>query len=153
MKAVVQRVQFARVKVQTAPGQQEDSGAIEKGLLTLLGVGHGDTEKEVDWLINKIVKLRIFEDENGKMNKSLQDIGGAHLLVSQFTLFADCSSGNRPSFTGAADLKTAEALYEKAIALSRQLGVKTEQGRFRADMKVELLNDGPVTIILDTNEN
>lgn len=145
MKAVVQRVSSAQVVV-----DGEIVGTIGRGVLTLLGVGNGDTEKELEWLISKILKLRIFEDGAGKMNLSLQDIGAEHLIVSQFTLYGDARKGNRPSFVDAAPPETARILYEKALKLSQAQGVKTEGGRFQADMKVTLVNDGPVTILLDT---
>jgi D-tyrosyl-tRNA(Tyr) deacylase len=125
-------------------------GEIGPGLLTLLGIRQGDTEREADWLIKKIVGLRIFEDDAGKMNRSLIDTGGQHLIVSQFTLWADASKGNRPSFIEAARPETALPLYEKAVTLSRELGVPTSQGRFQASMVVSLENDGPVTILLDS---
>lgn len=144
MKAVIQRVQSASV---TVDGKMISS--IEKGFLTLLGVAKGDTEEQLQKLITKIVALRIFPDENGKMNLSLKDIGGSHLIVSQFTLLGDASKGNRPSFIGAESPDIAEKLYEKALALSAAQGIPTFGGQFGADMKVQLLNDGPVTMIIE----
>lgn len=144
MKAVVQRVQRASV---TVDGKKISD--IEKGYLTLLGVAKGDSEEQLQKLIAKIVALRIFPDENGKMNLSLKDIGGSHLIVSQFTLLGDASKGNRPSFIGAESPEIANRLYEKALELSRAQGVPTCGGVFGADMKVELLNDGPVTLIVE----
>jgi len=144
MKAVIQRVQHAEVKV-----GGETVSRIEQGILTLLGVEVGDSEGVLSKMMQKICELRIFEDEAGKMNRSLLDIGGAHLIVSQFTLAGDCSSGRRPSFTGAEKPDRAKGLYERAIEVSGALGVRTVGGVFQADMKVSLLNDGPVTFILE----
>ncbi|MDG0817505.1 D-aminoacyl-tRNA deacylase [Bdellovibrio svalbardensis] len=144
MKAVVQRVLRASV---TVDGEQISS--IDKGLLTLLGVAKGDTEEQLQKLIQKITSLRIFPDESGKMNLSLKDIGGAHLIVSQFTLLGDTAKGNRPSFIGAETPDLAESLYNKSLEISRAQGIETKGGAFGADMKVELLNDGPVTLIIE----
>ena len=144
MKAVVQRVQSASVTVE---GMKVSS--IEKGFLTLLGVAKGDTEEQLRKLIQKITALRIFPDAEGKMNLSLADIQGEHLIVSQFTLLGDASKGNRPSFIGAEAPDKAKALYEKALQISIEAGIKTQGGVFGGDMKVELLNDGPVTLILE----
>lgn len=145
MRALVQRVKHAQVKV-----GGEVIGKIDSGLLTLLGAGQGDTEQDVEWIIQKILKLRIFEDSAGKMNLSLSDVKGSHLIVSQFTLYGDCSKGNRPSFVDALPPEPAKALYEKALKLSQDLGVSTEGGQFQAHMEVTLLNDGPVTLWLES---
>lgn len=148
MKALLQRVQHASVTVDGQPISQ-----IGPGLLVLLGVGPEDTEKEAAFLADKAARLRIFQDENDKMNLSLLDVDGEMLVVSQFTLYADCRKGKRPSFTGAAAPAHADALYETFQACVRELGVKkVGHGVFGADMKVDLLNDGPVTIMLDTQE-
>jgi D-tyrosyl-tRNA(Tyr) deacylase len=144
MKAVVQRVQHASVTV-----DGKEISRIGKGFLTLLGVAKGDNEEQLQKLIGKIAALRIFPDQDGKMNLSLKDISGEHLIVSQFTLLGDASKGNRPSFIGAEAPALAEALYNKALELSRDQGLVTYGGQFGADMKVEILNDGPVTLILE----
>jgi D-tyrosyl-tRNA(Tyr) deacylase len=144
MKAVIQRVREAEVVVE---GQSVSK--IGPGILTLLGVEKGDDSARLEKLIRKIVELRIFEDEAEKMNLSLQDKRGQHLIVSQFTLAGDCSSGRRPSFIGAERPELAKPLWEKAIAFSRSLGVDTAGGIFQADMKVSLVNDGPVTFVLE----
>ena len=145
MRALLQRVNSASVTV-----NGEVVGRIGPGILTLLGIGRGDTEKEAEWIVQKISKLRIFEDADGKMNHSLADVGGGHLLVSQFTLYGDCTQGNRPGFSEAALPEEARALYEKALEISRRIGLPTEGGRFQSDMKVDLQNDGPVTLWIDT---
>lgn len=148
MKAVIQRVTHASVKV-----DGETVGSCGQGFLILLGVMAGDDEKEADKLVNKTVNLRIFEDENGKMNLSSLDIGGEMLVVSQFTLCADCTHGRRPSFTLSAPPDEANRLYEYFVRRLKENGIShVETGVFGADMKVELLNDGPVTIILDSSE-
>lgn len=147
MKAVVQRVSRCSVTV-----DDRLVGSIGKGLLVLLGVADSDTEKELDYLADKIIGLRIFEDGQGKMNLSLQDVEGELLVVSQFTLFGDCKKGRRPSFTGAGKPEHANVLYERFLCRAEELGVQVQRGVFGADMKVELLNDGPVTLILDTDE-
>lgn len=148
MKAVIQRVKYASVKI-----DGEISGACEQGFLILLGVQNGDTKEDADKLLKKIPVLRIFEDENEKMNLSLLDVNGEALVVSQFTLLADCSHGRRPSFTNSAPPAEANALYEYFVQGMKDAGVsKVETGEFGADMKVELLNDGPVTILLDSKE-
>lgn len=147
MKAVIQRVTFADVKV-----DGEVVGKIEKGFMILLGVVEGDTTKEADYLAKKTAAMRIFEDENGKMNLSLLDTDGECLVISQFTLCADCKKGNRPSFINSAKPDEANKLYEYFIEKLKENGVKkVEKGIFGADMKVSLLNDGPVTIILDSD--
>ncbi len=144
MRAVIQRVKSAEVVV-----DGQTVSRIEGGILTLLGVFKGDDETKLEKLIRKIVELRIFEDQAGKMNLSLQDIRGSHLIVSQFTLAGDCSSGKRPSFTDAERPEQAKPLYEKGIEISKSLGVPTYGGIFQADMKITLVNDGPVTFVLD----
>lgn len=145
MRAVVQRVTRAQV---TSEG--ELTGAIGAGLCVLVGVGQGDTEADAAALADKIVKLRIFEDNAGKMNLSLLDVGGALLAVSQFTLYGDTSKGRRPSFVAAMDPGGAERLFERFCAACRDLGVTVATGRFRTHMSVELVNDGPVTLWLET---
>jgi D-tyrosyl-tRNA(Tyr) deacylase len=144
MRAVIQRVSKADVRV-----NDEVVSEIKGGILTLLGVAKNDTEEQMRKIIQKIAELRIFEDENGKMNRSLLDTGGSHLIVSQFTLAGDTSSGRRPSFVNAERPELAKALYEKAIDFSKGLGVPTTGGIFQADMKITLVNDGPVTFVLD----
>ena len=144
MKLVIQRVKRASVEV-----NKEIVGKIEQGFLVLLGVGPEDTKENADFLIQKLIKLRVFGDENGKMNLSLKDINGELLIVSQFTLYADCTGGNRPSFTNAAKPDKANELYEYFIKECKKENIKVEHGIFGADMKVELLNDGPVTILLE----
>jgi D-tyrosyl-tRNA(Tyr) deacylase len=145
MRAVVQRVRHAEVAVDGAV-----VGRIAAGWLVLLGVGPADTQKEVDWLADKVANLRAFGDDAGKMNRSVQDVGGSVLVVSQFTLYGDCRQGRRPSFTGAAHPAVAEPLYEAFVVALKALGVPVETGRFAADMQVSLLNDGPVTFVIDT---
>jgi D-tyrosyl-tRNA(Tyr) deacylase len=144
MRLVVQRVKNAEVKV-----DGKITGSIEKGFLVLLGVTHTDTKETADYLVKKLCKLRIFEDENEKMNLGLKDVGGSLLIVSQFTLYADCSEGNRPSFINAAKPDMANELYEYFCNKCKEQDIKVEKGIFGADMKVSLLNDGPVTIILE----
>lgn len=145
MRAVIQRVKSATVRVQ---GQVV--GEIGPGLLTLLGVASGDSEQDAEQLVSKILKLRIFEDDAGKMNLSLLDKKFQHLIVSQFTLIADTQKGNRPSFIEAAPPEVAKNLYERTLALSRAQGVVTQGGEFQAHMEVSLLNDGPVTFVLES---
>ncbi len=145
MRAVIQRVSQAQVVV-----DGQEISRIGKGIVTLLGVMAGDDEAKVKKLMQKIVELRIFEDDAGKMNRSLLDIGGEHLIVSQFTIVGDCSSGRRPSFTDAEKPERAKELYELALRVSRELGVPPKGGIFQADMQVSLTNDGPVTFILET---
>ena len=148
MRALLQRVTYASVTV-----EGELISKTGEGLLILLGVGPEDTEKEADFLADKCANLRIFHDENGKMNRSLLDVKGDALVVSQFTLYADCKKGRRPAFTGAAGPDKANALYEYFLAQMAQKDIgQVGHGVFGADMKVELLNDGPVTIMLDTDE-
>ena len=145
MKALVQRVGYARVKV-----AGETVGEIGAGLLILLGVGADDTEKEAAFVADKCANLRIFEDDAGKMNRSLIDTGGAALVISQFTLYGDASHGRRPSFSAAAPPELAEPLYLKFVELMKNAGVPVATGRFRAEMAVELCNDGPVTIMVES---
>ena len=144
MKVVLQRVTKASVDV-----DGKTVGEIGNGLLVLLGVGQGDTEKDCERLAEKIVNLRIFSDENDKINLSLKDIDGELLIVSQFTLYADCKKGHRPNFLNAAKPDEANRLYECFIRICREKVPKVESGIFGADMKVSLLNDGPFTIILE----
>ena len=144
MKFVIQRVKNAQVDI-----NNKDVAKIDNGFLVLIGITHKDTKDIADYLVKKLINLRVFEDENGKMNLSLNDINGSLLLVSQFTLYADCSSGNRPSFTDAAKPDFANELYEYIIDECKKRIDKVETGVFGADMKVSLINDGPVTIILE----
>lgn len=148
MKTVIQRVKYANVKV-----DGKIIGECKQGFLILLGVQNGDTKEDAQKLIKKIPVLRIFEDENAKMNKSLLDISGEVLVVSQFTLIADCSHGRRPSFSDSAPATQANELYKYFVELLRNSGISSVQtGEFGADMQVELVNDGPVTILLDSKE-
>jgi D-tyrosyl-tRNA(Tyr) deacylase len=147
MRAVVQRVRRAAVVI-----EGETIAAIEHGLLVLLGVTTADTRADVQWLAEKTANLRIFNDEDGKMNLSVADVGGSLLVVSQFTLYGDCRKGRRPSFIAAAPPETAVPLYEAFVDALRSLGLPVQTGRFGAMMQVELVNDGPVTLILDTKE-
>ena len=144
MKLVVQRVKNASVEV-----EGKKVGSIEKGYLVLLGVTHTDTKETADYLVKKLCNLRVFEDENGKMNLNIKQVGGSLLIVSQFTLYGDCTEGNRPSFTNAAKPEMANELYEYFCDKCLENNIKVERGIFGADMKVRLLNDGPVTIILE----
>ena len=144
MKLVIQRVKQASVMV-----EGKVVGEIEKGFLILVGVTHTDTQENADYLAKKLCALRIFEDENGKMNLSVKDVGGSLLIVSQFTLYANCNNGNRPSFIEAARPELAEPLYEYFCSKCEEQNVKVQKGIFGADMKVNLLNDGPVTLILE----
>lgn len=147
MRAVVQRVRVASVEV-----ERQIVGKIGRGLLVFLGVCDADTQADVEYLAQKMMGLRIFEDEAGKMNLSLGDIRGELLVVSQFTLYGDCRKGRRPSFDGAGKPKHAKALYEALIRACRDGGFKTEHGIFGADMQVSLQNDGPVTLLLDSKK-
>ncbi len=144
MRLLIQRVQNAKVVV-----ENETVGEIKKGFLVLCGITHSDTKVQADYLANKLCNLRVFEDENQKMNLSLKDVSGELLIVSQFTLYGDCTSGNRPSFTEAAKPEQANELYEYFMEKCKAQNVKVEKGIFGADMKVSLLNDGPVTIMLE----
>lgn len=145
MRAVVQRVTESRVTV-----KDRTTGAIGRGLLVLLGVAREDTEADADYLGDKIINLRIFEDEAGKMNRSLLDTGNEMLVVSQFTLLGDCRKGRRPSFIQAADPETASRLYAYFVSRVRQEGLTVQTGEFGAMMAVSLVNDGPVTLIMDS---
>ena len=145
MRAVLQRVSRATVSV-----GDEVTGEIGLGLLVLLGVGTGDTRAEADYLVGKIIGLRIFEDAAGKMNLAVADVGGAVLVVSQFTLYGDVRRGKRPSFDAAAPPEQARELYEYFVEKIRAAGLRCETGRFRETMRVELVNEGPVTILLDS---
>lgn len=148
MRIVVQRVKKASVKI-----EDKIQGKIEQGFLVLLGITSTDSRKDVDYLVKKVCNLRIFEDENGKMNLSLKNINGELLIISQFTLYGDCTEGNRPSFIEAAKPDIAIPLYEYFIQECKKNIEKVETGVFGADMKVELLNDGPVTIIIDSKKD
>src|SRR5512137_1831155 len=144
MRAVVQRVSRAAVRI-----DGETVGAIGRGFVVLAGFAPTDAEPALGWMAEKLAGLRVFGDAEGKMNLGIADIGGAMLVVSQFTLYGDASKGRRPSFIGAAPPEQAEALYDRLVALLRERGVRTETGRFRAMMEVELVNDGPVTLLLE----
>ena len=148
MRAVIQRVTRAKVLVGA-----EITGQIGFGLLVLLGVGAGDTQSDADYLAEKVVGLRVFEDDSGKMNRSVVEVGGAVLAVSQFTLYGDVRRGKRPSFDAAAPPERARELYEYFVERVRAAGVRCETGRFQAMMEVELVNDGPVTILLDSGKS
>ena len=145
MRIVLQRVDHASVTV-----DEKVIGKIQRGFLLLVGVTHDDAIEDMEYLVRKIVQMRIFEDEEGKLNRSIQDIGGEILSVSQFTLYAETKKGNRPSFSKAAPGDVAIEMFEQFNGLLRETGVPVETGQFGADMKVELLNDGPVTILLDS---
>lgn len=147
MRFVVQRVQHASVKIDGTI-----HGKINKGFMVLIGVGQNDSEAIADKMVQKLINMRIFEDENGKTNLALKDVGGELLLISQFTLYANCKKGNRPSFIEAGSPDMAEQLYQYIICKCREEISVVEEGKFGADMKVELLNDGPFTVILDSAE-
>ncbi|MFM7040417.1 MAG: D-aminoacyl-tRNA deacylase [Planctomycetaceae bacterium] len=147
MRAVVQRVSEASVTVDGSV-----TGQIGRGFLVLLGISHGDTQKDVVWMATKIAGLRVFEDPEGRMNLGLADVGGAVLLVSQFTLYGDCRKGRRPSFIEAARPEVAVPLYQAVAAELRGSGLQVETGKFQAHMDVRLLNDGPVTLLLDSTQ-
>ncbi len=144
MKLVIQRVTHAKVTV-----EGKVTGEIEKGFLVLVGIKQGDTKQQADYLVRKLCNLRVFSDENGKMNLSIKDVNGSLLIVSQFTLYGDCKDGNRPSFIQAAKPDEAIPLYEYFCDKCSENEIKVEKGIFGADMKVELLNDGPVTIVIE----
>lgn len=148
MKIVLQRVKHAQVNI-----DNNTVGKINEGLLLFIGIGNNDNESIADRLVKKVCNLRIFEDENKKMNKSIKDIGGELLVVSQFTLYADCKNGNRPSFTNACEPNKANEIYEYFKSKCMEEVKIVESGVFGADMKIELLNDGPVTIILEEEQN
>ena len=147
MKAVVQRVSRAQVSV-----DNKIIGIIGGGLVALIGIAAGDEQADIDYLLNKVINLRVFADTEGKFNLSLLDTGGALLLISQFTLIADTRKGRRPSFTGAAPPDLAEKLFDDFVAEAKKAGVAVATGRFQAHMQVELVNDGPVTIMLDSRD-
>ena len=147
MKFVIQRVKNASVEV-----EGKTVGKINQGFLVLIGITHDDTKETADALIKKLINLRVFADEDYKMNLSIKDIKGELLLISQFTLYADCKKGNRPSFTNSAKFEIANELYNYIVDECKKTDIKVQTGAFGADMKVNLLNDGPVTIILDSNE-
>lgn len=147
MRAVVQRVIQAKVSV-----ENEDIGKIDKGLLIYLAVGENDEEKDLEYMVNKIVGLRIFEDENGKMNLSVKDIEGQVLVISQFTLYGDVRKGKRPNFMASAKADKAEKLYEEFIELVKKEDIVVQNGKFAAHMEVDYINDGPVTILLDSDK-
>ena len=147
MRAVLTRVRSASVEI-----DGKIVGQIGQGFLILLGVGPEDTEEKCRYLCEKALGLRVFEDENGKMNRSLEDVGGQVLVVSQFTLYGNCRKGRRPSFTDAADPELGNRLYEKFLSVCEELGYPPQHGQFGADMKVASVNDGPVTLILDTDQ-
>ena len=147
MRAVIQRVSRASVTV-----DQQVVGQIGRGFLVLLGVSESDSQEDVNWIAAKIIGLRVFEDDGGQMNLALADVGGAILVVSQFTLYGDCRKGRRPSFVAAARPEKARALYQSVVAELKGQGVRVETGTFQAHMDVDLLNDGPVTMLLDSNK-
>ena len=144
MRVVLQRVKYAKVSV-----DGKVAGQIDKGYLLLLGIGPADTKETAEKMLDKIIKLRLFEDENGKMNLNINDVGGKILTVSQFTLYADCRKGTRPGFSEAAEPRLANEMYEYFLSLCAEKTGCSEHGIFGADMQVELLNDGPVTIFLE----
>ena len=144
MKFIVQRVNKSQVEV-----EEKIVGKIDRGFMVLIGITHNDTKEIADFLVRKLINLIVFEDENGKMNLSLKDVQGSLLLISQFTLYADCTSGNRPSFTNAAKPEFANELYEYIIEECKKQISNVQTGIFGADMQVSLVNDGPVTIILE----
>ncbi len=148
MRAVVQRVTQANVTV-----DNEKVGEIGPGIMVLIGVADTDTDKDLKYIIDKVMNLRIFDDENGVMNRSVIDAGGSILAVSQFTLYGDARGGRRPSYIRAAKPEPADAMYERAVAAWRENGIHVETGRFRTEMMVSLVNNGPVTILLDSEKN
>ena len=148
MRAVVQRVKESSVKV-----QGKIIGEIKEGLNILVGITKGDSDEDIKYIRNKVVNLRIFSDENGKMNLSIKDVKGEMLIISQFTLYGDCRKGRRPSFINALGGEEANVIYEKLVDSFREEGLKVETGEFGADMEVEIINDGPVTLILESNKD
>ena len=148
MRAVVQRVTSSKVVV-----YGQITGAINKGINVLIGISCDDNEEDLKYIRDKIINLRIFEDENFKMNKSLMDIGGEILVISQFTLYGDCRKGRRPNFMAALGGEEAKKLYDQFVLMIKECGIKVETGIFGADMKVDIQNDGPVTILLDSKKN
>ncbi|HEY4240918.1 MAG TPA: D-aminoacyl-tRNA deacylase [Kofleriaceae bacterium] len=153
MRAVVQRAARAAVSVVDADGTVRQTGAIDRGLMVLLGAGAGDTATDLAYIVDKVANLRIFPDDAAKMNRSVLDVGGGVLVVSQFTLYGDARSGRRPAFTGALEPGLARTLYEEALRALAAAGVtRVQAGEFGADMRVELVNDGPVTILLDSRK-
>ena len=152
MRCVVQRVTEASVSVIRECGNAETVGAIGPGMMVLIGVCSGDTEKDFRYMADKVPNLRIFDDENGVMNRSILDAGGSILAVSQFTLYGDARGGRRPSYIRAAKPEEANAWYEKLVAAWREKGIRVETGRFRTEMRVHLINDGPVTLLLDSEK-
>lgn len=148
MRAVVQRARRARVEVKGAI-----TGAIERGLVAFVGAAEGDGDADLAYVVNKVVALRVFPDDEGKMRHALADVGGGLLVVSQFTLFGDVRRGNRPSFDGAMEPVAAERLYDRFVAEARKRGVTVATGTFRADMTVHVENDGPVTILIDSRKS
>lgn len=148
MRIIIQRVKNASVEIDT-----EIAGSINQGLLVYLGIQEEDSQEDIDWLVKKAIQLRIFSDEEGKMNLNIQEVNGEFLIVSQFTLYASTKKGNRPSFTAAAKPEFAKKMYEDFIGtLDKRLNTKVQTGRFGADMKVDSINDGPLTFILDSKE-
>lgn len=158
MRAVVQRVKSAKVDVakvdvpNESTGEREVIGEIGRGFMILLGVEQGDSDDDLRYLVEKVIGLRVFEDEQGKMNLSIQEVGGEFLVVSQFTLLGDCRKGRRPSFIDAASPEIGNAYYEKFVEALRSQNFRVATGRFRADMNVSLVNTGPVTILLDSRK-
>ncbi len=148
MRAVVQRVRHASVRI-----DNNTTGQISHGLVVLLGIRTDDTTRNLQWMADKIVNLRIFEDDEGKMNRSLADINAEMLIVSQFTLYGDCRKGRRPGYSSAAPQEIAEPIYDRFIEEIKSRGIKTATGTFRAMMEIELVNDGPVTLLLDSEKN
>ncbi|KPN71479.1 D-aminoacyl-tRNA deacylase [Neisseria sp. 83E34] len=151
MRAVIQKVSRARVDV-ISTDTRTTTGEIHSGFVVLLGVNHDDTEADARYIAEKTAHLRIFEDENGKLNLSLKDTGGSVLLISQFTLYADARSGRRPSFSNAAKPEQARKLYERVADLLRSQGIQVQTGQFQTHMQIDLCNDGPVTILLDSHK-